>query len=176
MTQEQLYKMESMSYIDIDTKDCLGIVAIIKGQIVDHSCPITLAYNETIDIDIICKNIGTVSGTFRLLFCTSSHPTTDCGINPPILAEFVLDPDTTRNITTSLTMPNSIISYNTILEHMDPGNGENWIIDDIVSCDISLTSPPVAEAGGSPILTLGLAVGIFMMIISKRKEKTKMPT
>jgi hypothetical protein len=139
---------------------------VAQGEIISNTCPTTLDAGQTIDISITCKNDGTVSGLFRLVFCASSPPLTDCGISSPIPDEFSLNSEITTDVIIIITMPNNPISYTARLQHKD---GASWITDDTKLCDISLTSPPVAEAGGSAVLIGGLAIGALAMMMSKKK-------
>lgn len=147
----------------------LTSASVAQGTIMSNSCPTSLDAGQNTDIVITYTNTGAASGTFALTFCAST-PSGSCDISQPVPGEFILNPGMTEDITIPITMPNSAISYNAILRHKDPANVTNWITDDTVACDISLTSPPVAEAGGSPILILGLAIGAIAMMMSKKKQ------
>jgi uncharacterized membrane protein len=157
-------------WVTDDSVSCdisLTSASVAQGQIMSNSCPTSLDAGQAVGIIITYTNIGTASGTFALTFCASS-PSASCDVSSPVPEEFLLNPGMTKDISIPITMPNSQISYSATLKHKNPADLTNWITDDIVSCDISLTSP--SEAGGSPILIVGLAVGALMMMMSKKKQ------
>jgi uncharacterized membrane protein len=159
-------------WITDDSVTCnIGLTStgVAQGQIMSNICPTSLDAGQTTGITITYKNIGTVSGIFALTFCASS-PSASCDVSLPTPEEFQLNPEMTKEVSLSITMPNSPISYSAILKHKNPADLTNWITDDNVSCDISLTSPSVSEAGGSPILIIGLAIGALVMMMSKKKQ------
>lgn len=142
----------------------------IQGKITSNNCPDSLVSGQSAGIMIRCENIGLLSGLFKLVFCAFSSSPDNCDVSQPIPEEFTLNPGMIRDIPIFITMPNSPISYNATLQHQNPLD-TSWATDDTVSCDISLTSQPPAEAGGSGILFIGLALGALVMMMSKKKQK-----
>jgi hypothetical protein len=146
-----------------------GAPPVAQGKIITHDCPESVAVGQLATIKINYENIGLASGLFRLLFCASLPPATDCSISQPVPEEFTLNPSMSKDINIYITMPNNAVSYTANVQHKDILDGGIWTTDDTVYCDIGLTSPPVAEAGGSGILVLGLAVSALGMMMSKKK-------
>lgn len=161
--------IKSLDFVPISEsiKSCIVPAEGVQGSIFYNYCPATLDFDETANIYITCKNTGTAAGFFALLFCASS-PSVACDTKNYVSPVFYLAHNETKDFTIPITMPNSQVSYVATIQHASVS--PIWMTDNAVPCTIRLTSqPPAAEAGGSSILILGLAVGALAIMMSKKK-------
>lgn len=101
-----------MAYLQLDTKSCISsLVGAGAGVIESIDCPSTLKVGDIFDVQIKCKNTGTVESTFAFLFCASSPPHTSCNVEEYVSEAFILKPDESKDIVITITMPDSPIAY-----------------------------------------------------------------
>lgn len=153
---------------------CIVTAVGVWGKIVSNYCPASLKSGQTANITTTCKNIGTASGTFALLFCASSPPYTLCDVAQYVSEAFVLDPDMTKDFTIPITMPNNQIIYVATLQHAETSE---WVTDENVSCSISLPAPPLSVTAytlwraGTVVIGVALATAALGIIISSKRKK-----
>lgn len=154
-------------------KGCIVTAVGVRGKIVSNYCPASLKSGQTANITTTCKNIGTASGTFALLFCASSPPYTLCDVAQYVSEAFVLDPDMTKDFTIPITMPNNQIMYVATLQHAETSE---WVTDETMSC-ISLPAPTSSVAVlqgisvGTVVIGVALATAFLGIIISSKRKK-----
>ena len=156
-------------------KGCIVAAVGVQGKIVSNYCPANLNSGQTENITITCKNIGTASGTFALLFCAASPPYTSCDVAQYVSDAFVLDPDMTKDFTIPITMPNNQIMYVAALQHAE---ANEWVTDDTVQCSISLPVSPPPSPTVAVSQVSGVGIGLLLTTISvgiiSAKKKPKL--
>lgn len=155
-------------------KGCIVTAVGVRGKIVSNYCPANLKSGQTANITTTCKNIGTASGTFALLFCASSPPYTECDVKQYVSEGFELGSGTTKDFTIPIIMPNNQIRYVAALQHAE---ASEWVTDENVSCSISLPAPPSSVAAphgisaGTVVIGVALATAALGIIISSKRKK-----
>lgn len=156
-------------------KGCIVTAVGVRGEIVSNSCPASLKSGQTANITTTCKNIGTASGTFALLFCASSPPYTECDVKQYVSEGFELGSGTTKDFTIPIIMPNNQIIYVASLQHAE---ASEWVTDDTVQCSISLPVSPPSSPAVAVSQVSGVGMGLLLATISvgiiSAKKKPKL--
>lgn len=82
-----------------------------KGVIENISVPEEAREKDIVSITIRCKNIGGSDGVFAIILCISTAPHTSCNITEYVSEAFILSSGESKDVTQTVTMPSSLISY-----------------------------------------------------------------